>query len=153
MNTAMYLYKYNSSSQKVELVWHKATLSPNLEMSNARFGLLMTHAVSAANFQDFIQEITHDAVPSEGRCTLKVLLNGCLRLHFTSLFERDLKTKSVIIKWQWKYHCFSSGWRATCGSRGPKPTRVSPGPVPGYLISPPESSLTSARIKTIYTPR
>lgn len=155
MNTAMYLYKYNSSSQRVELVWHKAMQSPDLEMSNARLGLLVTHAVSAAISQDFIQENTHDAVPSEGRCILKVLFNGCLRLRFTWLFERDLKTKTkaVIIKCQWKCHCFNSGWRAACVSRGPKPSRVSPGPVPGCLVSPPESSSTSARVKTIYTQR
>lgn len=153
MNTAMYLY--NSSSQRVGLVWHKAMLSPDLEMSDARLGLLVTHAVSAAITQDFIQENTHDAVPSEGRCILKLFLNGSLRLHFTWLFERDLKTetKAVIIKCERKCHCFNSGWRAACLSRGPKPIRVSPGPVPGCLVSPPESSSTSARIKTIYTPR
>ena len=92
MKALIYLHKYGSSSQKVELTWPKRMLSPDLEMSNVRLGLLMTYAASVAIFPRFHPSKLPRAAPSARRGIFKALLNGCLRMHFESLFERDLET-------------------------------------------------------------
>ena len=118
MKALMYLHKYSSSSQKVELAWPKRMLSPDLEMSNVRLGLLMTYVASMAIFPRFHPSTLPRAAASERRGILKALLNGCLRMHFESLFERDLETESVITG-------VSGSVAAFAGRRA---ARLSPGP-------------------------
>lgn len=100
MKALMYLHKYSSSSQKVELAWPKRMLSPDLEMSNVRLRLLMTHAASVPIFLRFHPSKLLRAAPSARRGFLKALSNGCLRMHFELLLERDLETEFVIIRCQ-----------------------------------------------------
>ena len=152
MKALIYLHKYSSSSQKVELTWPIRMLSPDLEMSNVRLGLLMTYAASVAIFPRFHPSKLPRAAPSARRGILKALLKGCLRMHFESLFERDLETESVIIGCQWKCGCFRSGRRAARLS--PSPAALREPWTESVHVSPPAPPTarpltTAARVNTL----
>lgn len=140
MKALMYPHKYSSSSQKVELAWPKRMLSPDLEMSDVRLGLLMTYVASVAIFPRFHPSTLPRAAASARRGILKALLNGCLRMHFESLFERDLETESVITGVSGSVAAFAPGGEQPGSAPALQPSE-SPGPSlftsPRRLLPPP----------------